>query len=272
MFMNEIRKFPIDEITGLPHVILTTGLSKDIPSAGKTNHHHANYQRQHPDLEGHMLLSGPGNVLSSLDELSLGKLGGLAVRVSRTQRLEPVLHTLLHIKFPEGSDKANALSDKFVTAVENCAGVVSRTAVDVTAAEGHEFVHMDDDTFAKVVNPWRLHIEEYYYDRPEGYQKRVLGSFFMRYASEQDLGHISPDIIDEFLSTSDPGRKTSLGRDILREAVDVSIEPVAPIHQELRRLGMIQAASKGLRHAVWSNTPNEMIAPALQLLANKFAV
>jgi hypothetical protein len=270
MKMSEQRQFPIDDLTGLPYAVLTVGGQRDIPFQGVTNHHHANYPRQHLDLEGKMALSGGGNVLQNLDALSLGKLGGLAVRVSRTQRMVPELHQLAHKKFPKGPPVPHELHDKFITAVKNCAGVVPRIAVDVTAPEGRELVHMHDDTFNHVAHPWNLHPEEYYFKRPSGYQQRILGSFFLRFAAEQDISHISLRIIDEFLYTSDPVKRMNRGKFILREAMEVSVATVIPEHQALKRLGMTQG-DRDVRGAVWGTTSQETILPVLRLLQARLA-
>jgi hypothetical protein len=251
----------------LPHLVLTFNTAREIPYDGRTNHHHPNYFRTHSDLEGAMNIE---SVLHNMNGLSLGKLGGFAVRVSRTHRLVPAYHKILHDRFPLGPELAHTVHEKYKATVKNCAGVMPREALDLTRPEGEELVYMDDETFAAVTDPWWVHVENYYYDRPGGYQRKVLGNFFLRYATLQDMSHI-PDVVDEFLHTTDTARKFQLGRIMLEDGTDMSIAPIVPMHTELRDLGMVREDSPGLRQAVWGNTTPEMVQKVLPVLAKRLA-
>ena len=142
------------------------------------------------------------------------------------------------------------VEEKYIHVTKACAGLVSRMAIDLRRPQKKLLVYMDDDTFNKVTSPRQLCGERYYYDRPANHRRRVIGNFFLKYALEQDLSHISPMVIDEFLTTKHVARRLELGNLLLRDALDISLAPVLPIHRQLKTQGMIQPGKKDMRTAI----------------------
>lgn len=245
-------RFPVDEITGLPFPILTVNTHEEVVYGGVTNHHHPNYDRRDPDLEGNIQIETGGarpSILDRLYKVGLSKLGGLAVRVSRTQRLVPELHGKAHQKYPKGPILPHEVGEKHLVALKNCLGVVPRVAVDVTAPPDKRFNHMDDTVFKAVAEAWSIHVERYYFNRPEGYQNRILGAFFIRSVLNNDLSHMAP-AIESFLGAKDRPSRRILREKILDELVDMSLQPLLPDYKEFKKAGMLQPGSLSAHSAL----------------------
>lgn len=240
---TDLSRLPVDPLTELPHAILPIDVGDD------PNYHHHFYNRRDPDLEGdHQLTS---EQLANPEDIPLPIIAGLAVRISRGQLLSTTQHNLTHIRYKQGPVLPHTVGEKFVTAVKACSGVVSRFAIDITAARDDCLVYMEDDVFARVANSKVLCTERVYYDKPANHRRRILGNFFLRYAANQDLSHISERVIEEFLHTTSSETLAALGNQILREAVLVSIEPLESSYRELRQQGMVQPGRPEPRKAVW---------------------
>lgn len=64
--------------------------------------------------------------------------------------------------------------------------------------------------------------------------------FFANYAIEQSIEDtVSELVIEEFLQTENPAVKKRLGNLMLRNGVRLSVEPIVPVHNEAKRLGLI---------------------------------
>jgi len=266
--MPEVLRMPTDEITGLPHVIYPPDLSYVNASYPEVTFHHHFYNRRHPDLEGPKAL--PGHLLNHPEDIPLPRIAGLAVRMSRGQRLPAELHKLVHEKFPLGPELPNTLDDKFFTAVLACSGVVSRWAIDVTTNKNDEikYVYMNDDVFSKVASPKLLCTERAYQDRAADQRRRVLGNFFLRYAIKQDL-NVPDNKINEFLFTTDDDRLRLIGHEILKEAMEACIAPVLPIYRDLKLQGMVRPGRPDLRKSVWKYIHPDRREAAFRVLRKK---
>lgn len=218
---------PTCEVTGLPHPILIY----DHPlnqASGIKNYDHSFFDRYDPAL---------------CDD------AGLAVRMSRGQILPTWLHRRKHERL-SGPVLPQTRDEKFEVAVKACAGVISRWAVDLRRPDDDLLTYMDDQTFAYVTDVQRLHYEQALRPRGALHREKTIGSFFMKYALEQDLGHISSSLIDEFLSTINESRKKEIGNFMLAEALDASLAPVLSMHRNLIMEGMVQSSRTKLRPAV----------------------
>jgi len=264
--MAEARQMPTDRLTGLPHAILPVEISS--PRTDINYHHHFFYRR-HPDLEGEVRL-GAYN-LNRIEDIPLDIIAGFAVRMSRGQRLPGGLHELAHQRYGAGPTLPHTVDEKFVTAVKACSGIVSRWALDVTAPDSKPFVYMKDDVFEQVAGARALGTEKFYYDRPANYRRKVLGSFFLRYAAEQDLSHLSDKVIDQFLYARDESRRRAMGNFILHEAMEVGLAPILPIHRVCQAKGMIQPGRPDVRSSVWKMVHPDSEARVFPLLRRRLA-
>lgn len=263
---REAQRYPVDELTGQPLVVLTVGTQGKLPQGEVTNNHHLHFDRKHPDLEGGLRLDGKAVDMRRLQWLSLTKLAGLAVRVSRTQRLDPTAHDWTHNRYPVGPILPHTNREKFTMVANNCAGVVPRVAVDVTARRGKELVYMDDEQFAVVADPSQLHTEDYCYERPDGYQSQVLGLFFLHYSLREGLKHVSKPMINDFLHATHPEQHREIGDNILQLTMASVVAPLLPAYDDFRRGGMVRDDSKNLSQIVWGYAPPELIEPVLDNL------
>jgi len=259
----ELLPTPTDEITGLPHLILPYDVE---PELSWDDYHHHFFPRR--SLEP-VLEKGASR---DPEDLPLDTLADLAVRMSRGQLLARGVHMEAHRK-RGGPRLPKTLDEKFNTVVAACSGVVSRFALDVRLPADKALVYMDDDTFAKVADPKVLCTERAFYDRPANYRRRVFGSFLMRCSLEQDLTQaISPRVIDLFLDaveTNNEARKAELGNLILKEALEVRLAPIEPIHRELRRQGLVQPRRTDLRTATRKLLHNDARPRYWSVLAGK---
>ncbi|MDL2341512.1 MAG: hypothetical protein QFB87_00330 [Patescibacteria group bacterium] len=218
---------PTCEVTGLPHPILIYN-HPDNRASGLANYDHSFFDRNDPALR---------------DD------AGLAVRMSRGQVLPMWLHRKKHERL-SGPLLPQTRDEKFAVAVKACAGVVSRWAIDLRRPDDDLLTYMDDTTFAYVTDYKRLHYEQALKPRGAIHREKIIGMFFLKYALEQDLGHISPALVDEFLGTTSGNRKKEIGNFILNEALDVSLAPVLSMHRTLLDEGMVQPGRTKLRPAV----------------------
>jgi len=226
---------PVDRLTGLPHAILPFDTE-----SGLENGHHHQFPSTHlvPLIVQRMLYE----CILEPEDLTLQELGGLVVRMSRVQVLPVEVHVLTHQKLL-GPQLPDTLDQKFEAFVRAYLGAVSRWAVDVRkpADDGDGMlVYMSDDVFERVASRKRLNTERAGIDYLASYRRRFFGNFLLRYAMEQDMGHISPTVIDQFLDTQDEYRRKELGNFILTEALETKIAPIVPIHQHLLQQGLVQ--------------------------------
>ena len=218
---------PTCEVTGLPHPILIYH-HPEIQTNGTPNYDHTFFDRKDPAL---------------LDD------AGLAVRMSRGQVLPIWLHRLKHDRL-NGPALPQTREEKFTVAVKACAGVVSRWAIDLRRPDDDLLVYMNDTTFDYVTDSRRMHYERALKPQGAHHREKVIGSFFIKYALEQDLSHVSASLIDEFLATPNEFRKKEIGNFILNKALDVSLAPVLSMHRTLIGEGMVQPSRTKLRPAV----------------------
>lgn len=235
---------PFDEITGLPHAILPFDI---VPKTGEDfdDFHHHHFPRKSPEL----LPQINRNPNVQPEDYCLEDIAAIALRVCRGQLLSRPLHNLGHkrlatVRLPTSVD------EKYITVTKACAGIVSRWAIDLRRPDEDLLVYMDDFTFRKVADPKVLCGERAYFDRPANYRRRIIGSFLLKYALEQDLSHVLPAVINEFLDTKVQSRRTELGSLLIRDALEVSLAPVLPIHAQLKRQGMIQPGKSDMRTAI----------------------
>lgn len=235
---------PTDEMTGLPHPILPFDTPPDDNRNFEDFHHH-NFPRRSPELLPSINL----NHDAQPEDYCLEDIASVALRVCRGQLLSRPVHEIAHKRLL-GPQLPKTVQDKYIHVTKACAGLVSRWAIDLRQPDEDLLVYMDDRTFQKVADPKILCGERYYYDRPANFRRRIIGSFLLQYALEQDLSHVSPLVVDEFLDTKVDSRRTELGNLLLRDALEISLAPVLPLHSRLKKQGMVQPGKANMRSAI----------------------
>lgn len=226
-----ICEVPIDVETGLPALILPD--SSQNPH--EVNYHHHFFNRRDPRLIGEL-----GSVVNLVTtDLTLDQLGGVAVRMSRGQPLPKDVHVAFHREYGTiGKRLPETLDEKFKVALQGCAGVASRWAIDLSRSRADRLVYMDDDTYERVASPDKLCPEDNYYAFDKDIRRSHLADFFVGYALSRELTMVSRLVVDEFLHTRSEVRRRELGNFILAEALDASVDPIAAEHNQLKRRGL----------------------------------
>lgn len=225
------REVPIDMETGLPAIILPDSTENPY----EVNYHHHFFNRRDPRLIGEL-----GSVVNLVTtNLTLDQLAGVAVRMSRGQPLPKDVHVAFHQQYGNiGKRLPTTLDEKFKVAVQGCAGVASRWAIDLTRPSSNQMVYMDDDTYKRVASPDKLCPEDNYYDHNKDVRRSILADFFVSYALSHELTMVSGLVVDEFLHTRNEMRRRELGNFILAEALDATVDPIAAEHNQLKRKGL----------------------------------
>ncbi len=219
---------PTDELTGLPLPILIIDPPEKSANTSFVDYHH----HYHParDLE----TAGDAE---------------LALRRSRGQHLPRWLHEHYHTYFA-GPEFPESRQDVFSRVVLACAGVVPRKAIDFSGFNGPKLVEIWDDSRFQRIHTSIKHEGEKRSGSRNFYRSQI-GVFFANYAIEQSFEDVVSDkVIDQFLSTKDPQRRKILGNLMLREAIDLSIAPVIPLHTSLKKEGIVRRRKTDLRDLI----------------------
>lgn len=209
---------PKDELTGLPlPIVISEPKFKSANTSFSDYHHHF-----HPARD---LLNGDD--------------ADMALRRSRGQNLPRWLHEHYH-KYFAGPEFPETRQEIFATVVLACAGVVPRQAIDFTGSNGGPQIVEVTDKIQHQVLVKSVRNEAEKKGRSNNFYRAQIGMFFANYAIEQSIEEVvSNRLIDEFLETRNNNRRLQLGNLMLREAVRLSVEPIMPVHQELKRQGLI---------------------------------
>jgi hypothetical protein len=172
----------------------------------------------------------------------LKTLAGFALRNSQLQITERTLHNEGPLRYhrwwagPEIPDDERIIFQRCLWA---SAGVIPRRVIDLTSRSAPferdatrkemEFLHTpnEDDPFG------------YRYIR---YRYEPIRDFMRHFAAKQNLWHLSPSRIDEFLHTKDMDQKLRLGKFLLANAAAVASDGMRERWHLLRRRKMIHPA------------------------------
>jgi hypothetical protein len=204
---------PIDEITGLPLPILIIDTEETSANTSFSDYHH----HYHPERD-----------LVSADDAMV------ALRRSRGQYLPRWLHEHYH-KYFAGPEFPETRQEIFAVVVLACAGITPRKAIDFSGFEGPKIVEVRDDRhYSRVVESVKHEGEKH--GQTNSIYRSQIGMFFANYAIEQSIKDVVRDtLIDEFLNTTDMDRRKVLGNLMLSKAIGLSVEPVIPIHAEIKK-------------------------------------
>ncbi|MFZ1324358.1 MAG: hypothetical protein WAQ57_04345 [Candidatus Saccharimonadales bacterium] len=188
--------------------------------------HHSFYQKKARELQGD---------------------AGRAVRYSRCLTVARWLHNNFHEAYPGGTDiLPRTEQDKFAITVLAVAGYMPRQALDVRDPGNPGLVAMSGKTYDFVRGRKQMHYETKQNRaigyRNEDYAARHIGKFFAAYAQKQDLTSLSQRDIKAFLSSGNTERRRRLGMKILREAIEMAVEPVDPVYGQALEEGLVKKA------------------------------
>jgi hypothetical protein len=209
---------PVCKATGLPLPILPTEPDARALFIFEDYHHHF-HPRNSPELK---------------------EIEGRAVRYSRGQMIGRFLHDRYHQLFL-GPPLPETLDEKFRVAVMACAGVVPRQALDLSTPGEYKVVNLTNDQYERLTDPHSIHVDRAFHPEQSFYKRRTIGKFFASYAMQQNVRlAVSDNVIEQFLDVqATPERKKELGNLILREALGMSVESLAPLHRGLQEEGYV---------------------------------
>jgi hypothetical protein len=216
--MAELLQTPTCEITGLPLPIVPIEPPEGARFTYKDYHHHF-HPREDPLLKG---------------------LSGKALRYSRGQWGSREVHNWYHRNF-SGPELPSDDDGKFKLAVLACAGVVPRQAIHFERKNDFEVIDIPDDLYRQIAAPSTTYVERAWKLGREHIPRKVIGNFFADYAVRQNVRLVVSDkVIGEFLEKkSSPERKKELGNFILKEALNLSIENIAPLDEVVQEEHLI---------------------------------
>lgn len=226
---------PIDERTKLPLPLLP------YEQAAETSwHHHA-----HPSISP--LLKAAGGLVVRTVRLQLTEgLGGKAkADISGYIPKSYGEHMRYHY-FYSGPPLPETEKEQFEYAVWAASGYIPENAVNVRGNKP-KIVKMKPHQIS------RLHNGEIKVGSHE-----LLKDFLKDYVLKQDLSHISPNIIDEFVNTQVWNRKRFLGRWLLAQASEVATEQLSEPFALARKKGLVNPM---FSHKVANNVVNIGVIP-----------
>lgn len=225
---------PRDPEFGLP---LPIAPSEDGPlphEALEANWHHHWHPESHPVLQN---------------------LGGLALRHSRVQLVDPAYHnmgTRAYHRYYAGPVIPESPEEQFREVVLACAGLIPAKGLDMSGDEPREvwlsprqveILHTRDD---------RLPFDYRYFR----YSYNEVREFLTDYVLSQELMHVRLGDIDEFLHTRRESVKRKLGEKLLREQVNTATQAVCPDYK--------RAFREGLLHPLMPRGPQPLVRYKLQ--------
>lgn len=216
---KEFLPTPTCELSGLPLPILSSDLPETEGRFTYRDYHHHFHPRR--------------------DE-ALADLGGRALRFSRGQYLPRFLHNRYHTLFA-GPPLPTDDTEKYRLTVLACSGIVPRQAIDVRTKGEYAIRDLSPDEHQRLAHHRSIYVERAFRPKGDMYVRRNIADFFAAFAiSQQVRDVISEKVTGEFLDKkTTPERKKELGNFILREAIDMSIDDIEPVHETARREGLI---------------------------------
>lgn len=228
--MHEKLPTPTCDVTNLPLPIAKTEPTKEAQFSFYDYHHHFHPKR-------HELLSD---------------VAGLAVRYSRGQFLPRAIHDRYHDIFA-GPALPESTSEQYRLCVLACAGVVPRQAIELLSRSEYRIIDLSSDTHAALADRRSIFIEgAWRADKQKGFKqgknrevRKSIGRFFAQYALQQNIRSVvSERVIGEFLDESvSTDRRKELGNFILKEALDITIDDIVPMHSIAKEEGLITATN-----------------------------
>lgn len=204
---------PVDERTGLPYLIAPEQYVLPLNNPGIANRHHLWHPSSDPLFE---------------------TVAGAALRVSMLQTVEADLHNFgsrAYHKIYKGPELPQTTQEIFKRCVLACAGVLPSGVIDLRDGEPIEraMAQKECDYF-RTLSP----SDEFGY-RYIRYGYEQVRDFLVEFVTQQDLSHITPVRIEEFLETKDVERKRTIGMLLLFGAIAVASDPIREPYFTLKR-------------------------------------
>src|SRR3990167_3469932 len=266
-----IEKTPTDKLTGLPLPIFVT--RRKFYSHSVNYHHHFHPKRssalgvfeevEHLDEDQYQ---HPQTQEMYIDPL---KLEGKAVRFSRGQLVPVFLHDRYHDIF-YGPPLPQDRKSKFTVTVLACAGVMPRKAIDLSIPEEYSEKGLNDDQHRFIASSKRMYFEHAMAPK-EGdaeVKRDWIGKFFAAYAVEQSL-RLPTEMFEEFLHTKKEQKRRKLGREILNEAIGLSVAELVPIREKARHEGMVHSKATSLGSTILKFFPESKFPEYYSTLENQ---
>lgn len=242
--------YPTDLLTGLPLPILVRRV--DLAKHVQTSDHHMFYRRRHADLEGAVEYDRVHNIFRVVDKLPLDQLGGLAVRVSRVERLPTTVHNNVHKRYPYGPTLPHTRAEKFAVVLKAHTGVLPRECLAVDKGGDIKRQRMLPTDYTYFTAAGLVHPETYRYRRPPNYQQYVLSAFLLGYLATQDLSHVEQDV-ERFKNASNHMRRISFAKTLLDAAIQTAVDPLVQSYDLYKRQAVVTLPRGSTRQALISH-------------------
>lgn len=255
---------PHDPLTGLPYPIFYT---RHDYLLRKKNYHHLRHPKKARELGYDAYENDDGEIRYKLSEDETRRIEGKALRYSYGQLTPIYLHDRYHDIF-RGSNLPKSRASKFVGTLLPLAEVTPRTAIDLSTPGEFYLRDLTDDEYSFLAGRRRIYFEKARGGTElEAVAKRdVIGQFFASYAIEQSLS-LPVEMLEEFLHTKKQSVRRRLGREILNEAIGVSVAELVPLHAKAKDEGMADQRIRSLGSIVRKFFPEKKFPdyyPALE--------
>lgn len=166
---------------------------------------------------------------------------GIALRGSLVQIVERTSHNegpnAFHNFYKEPAEKITDEKDIFERVITACSGVVPRLVVEIKDGEPCERpINHKEEAFFTL--PSDDDTDQFSY-RHLCYRYEPVRDFLRSYVLEQELPHLRPSLIDEFLDTKDKHRKQKIGTFLIYNAISVASDDAREQYYRLRRKGLM---------------------------------
>lgn len=248
--MAELHPIPVDPLTGLPLPLAQAEKPMWLLGPTRRDYDHSWFPSNDPGLKGP---------------------AGRALRFSLGQWVRRWEHELKNKKAGPPLLPADEHA-YFQATVAGIARMIGPYAIDFTSDDWTVPVLMTPRQYAYVTDPRNMYMQGGRNARPGRFNhvRDHIGKYFAAYAIDHGLGQVvTPRVVDEFLDTKDPTRKTELGNLLLRESVEAAVAPIMPVAQEIREMSPTPSPVLDPRTAVHRCFQRERFADYFGLLTER---
>jgi hypothetical protein len=221
MMATEMLETPVDEATGLPYCFAPYDGLAPVARNGENLARLGDWNHQFPRYE-----------VKCSENPALDQLGKQALIGSRVQWVDFSQHHDLYNNLFVGPRQPQTREALACTLVMAEAGFIPDVAIDLSRSQPREMA----------VSP-----EQRRYLWESG-QVRVwdtvsVRKWLFRYVFEQEVDHIRPSKLDEFLHTPDLQHRIQLGHTLAAKIVERAVEPIDGVYSAARKQGLLAASN-----------------------------